>query len=211
MIHLKVDKISKNFGKNGLNETSFELNEGEYLCITGESGCGKTTLLNIVSGMLHPDTGDVRINEKSIFKDIKEKERTKLRNRVLGYMTQGNSLIPDLTVWQNIICPLELAGKPSDRTKVMELTKTLGIDTITDSYPSEISGGEYRRVLLARILMLDTKILLVDEPTSNLDEKSAVIVRDVLYDMHANKRKGLIVVTHDKEFLSYQPNVLTLK
>lgn len=207
---LKVDKISRSFGKNGLKETSFELNEGDFLCITGESGCGKTTLLNIISGMLHPDNGDVYIDDKSIFNDMKEKERTRLRNNVLGYMTQGNSLIPDLTVWQNIVCPLELAGKKANKKKVNELTEKLGIDNVTDSYPSEISGGEYRRVLLARILMLDTHILMVDEPTSNLDEKSAVIVRNVLNDVHSVKGKSLVVVTHDKEFLAFHPKVLNL-
>lgn len=210
MMKIKVENISKKFGQNGLNETSFCLEEGDYLCITGESGCGKTTLLNIVSGMLRPDSGDVYLGDKSIFNDMKERERTKIRNNMMGYMTQGNSLIPDLTVWQNIVCPLELTGKKADKGKVNQLTEKLGIDNVIASYPAEVSGGEYRRILLARVLMLDTPFLMVDEPTSNLDEKSAAIVREVLNDMHAGKGKSLIVVTHDKEFLAYNPRVLKL-
>lgn len=211
MIDFSIKDVSKKFGQNGLNKISFQLNQGDFFCITGESGCGKTTLLNIVSGMLRPDTGDVYLNGKSIFKDMKEQERTELRNKVLGYMMQGNSLIPDLTVWQNIIFPLELAGRKADEEEAVRLGEQLGIDNIMDSYPSEISGGEYRRVLLARILLLDTDILIVDEPTSNLDEKSAVIVRKVLHNICSTKRKSLIVVTHDKNFLDYATKSLKLK
>ena len=207
---IRADNISKSFGRNGLRETSFELEKGDFLCITGESGCGKTTLLSIISGMLHPDCGEVYINGRGIFTDMKEKEGRRLRGSVIGYMMQGNSLIPELTVWQNVICPLELAGKKADREKAAGLMEKLGIDNITDSYPSEISGGEYRRVLLARILMLDTDILLVDEPTSNLDEKSAVIVRNVLRELHSSGGKSLIVVTHDREFLAFKPKVLEI-
>ena len=209
-MELRAENIEKHFGKNGLGKTSFTLRSGEYLCITGESGCGKTTLLNIITGMLRPDSGNVFLDEKNIYLDLKEAERTAMRNRTVGYMMQGNSLIPDLTVWQNIVCPLELAGKKADGSKVNSLAERLLIGSILDSYPSEISGGEYRRVLLARILTLDTPILIVDEPTSNLDEKSAVIVREVLKETH-EAGKSLIVVTHDKTFFEYGPSVLEIK
>ncbi|MBQ3665088.1 MAG: ATP-binding cassette domain-containing protein [Lachnospiraceae bacterium] len=209
-MNLKVDNISKKFGNNGLKEIGFLLQQGDFLCITGQSGCGKTTLLNIVSGMLTPDTGDVYINEKNIYYDMKEKERTQLRNQTIGYMMQGNSLIPDLTVWQNIICPVELVGKKVNQKEVKKLVKKLGIDNVCESFPSDISGGEYRRVLLARVMMLNTEILLVDEPTSNLDENSAKIVREVLYEMHKEKGVSIIVVTHDQEFFAYHPKRLSL-
>lgn len=211
MMNVRVENVSKSFGKNGLKEISFRLEQGDYLCIMGESGCGKTTLLNIVSGMLRPDTGDVLLNGKSIFHAMKEKERTALRNKTLGYMMQGSALIPDLTVWQNIVSPLELNGRSSDKMQVTALMKRLGIDNVTDSYPSEISGGEYRRVLLARVLLLDTEILLVDEPTSNLDENSAVIVREILNEYHSRQGKSLIVVTHDKQFLDSSTRLLEIK
>ena len=198
---LKAENISKKFGKNGLNPASISIETEQFLCITGESGCGKTTLFNIISGMLRPDTGTVTLDSRDIFK-MKERERTMLRNDTIGYMTQGNSLIPELTVWDNIIGPSELYGKKTNEADVMALAEKLRIDNVVDSFPSELSGGEYRRVLLARVMILNTPILLVDEPTSNLDEKSAAIVREVIYEEYQNG-KGIAVVTHDKEFEKY--------
>ena len=179
------------------------------VCVTGESGCGKTTLLNILSGMLRPDSGTVQLDGRNIFQ-MTDKERTMLRNTTIGYMTQGNSLIPELKVWQNIVCPTELCGKKADEDKVTALCERLGIANVSDSYPSDLSGGEYRRALLARVLLLDMPILLVDEPTSNLDEKSASIVREVLNEQYL-KGKGVLIVTHDKEFQRYEPEIIDLK
>ena len=206
---LKAENISKTFSKNGLRNSDISLREGQFLCITGGSGCGKTTLLNIISGMLKPDSGDVLLDGKSIY-SMKEKERIKLRNEKIGYMTQGNSLIPELTVWQNITAPSELYGRNKSDEEIFSLTKRLGIDNVVDSYPSEISGGEYRRALLARVIVLDTPLLLVDEPTSNLDEKSAAIVREVLHEEHS-RGKGIAVVTHDKEFIEHSTDTFELE
>lgn len=206
---LQAELIEKAFGQNGLSPMSLSLSEQQFICITGESGCGKTTLLNILSGMLRPDSGSVRLDGKDIYRDLNETERTKLRNDSIGYMTQGSSLIPELTVWQNIVCPLELYGRRTDETAVYALAERLGIENIVDSYPSEISGGEYRRVLLARLLLMDAKLLLVDEPTSNLDENSAAIVREMLYQEY-QRGKGLLIVTHDRELLRYEPEIIEL-
>ena len=206
---LRAEKISKTFVKNGLRHSDISIEEGQFLCITGGSGCGKTTLLNIISGMLKPDSGKVFLDDKNIY-DMKEKERIRLRNEKIGYMTQGNSLIPELTVWQNITAPAELCGKKKRDEEIFSLTKRLGIANVVDSYPSEISGGEYRRALLARVIVLDTPLLLVDEPTSNLDAKSAAIVREVLYEEHS-RGKGIAVVTHDKEFIDRSADTYELE
>ena len=112
---LEAHNISKSFGKNGLPPVDITLSDGRFICVTGESGCGKTTLLNILSGMLSPDSGHVKIDGKNIYESMSEHERTLLRNGTLGYMAQGNSLIPELTVWQNIVCPLELYGRKYDK------------------------------------------------------------------------------------------------
>lgn len=208
-MRLEAHNISKVFGQNGLSTVNISLADNQFVCVTGESGCGKTTLLNVLSGMLKPDSGEVEIDGKNIYDQMSESERTLLRNDTLGYMAQGNSLIPELTVWQNIVCPLELYGRKYDKKTVSELLDKLGIDNITDSYPSDISGGEYRRALLARVILSDAKLLLVDEPTSNLDEKSAHIVREILYE-EFKKGKGLLVVTHDRDILKYGPELIRI-
>lgn len=207
---LNAENISKKFGQNGLAPVSMSIAENQFHVVIGESGCGKTTLLNILTGMLSPDSGSVTIDGKNIFTDMKESERTLLRYEKISYMTQGSTLIPELTVWQNIICPLELSGRKADEKDVNELAQKLGIVNILDSFPSEISGGEYRRVLLARCILPDAKLLLVDEPTSNLDKESAAIVREILFEEY-KKGKGLLIVTHDRELLSYQPQIHELQ
>ena len=206
---LEAINISKLFGENGLRPVSLALAEDRFICVTGESGCGKTTLLNVLSGMLKPDTGDVLLDGKKIYSGLNESGRTALRNGKIGYMAQGNALVPELTVWQNIICPVEISGKKYDRAAAEELTEKLGIEKVKNSYPSEISGGEYRRALLARVILSDPELLLVDEPTSNLDEKSAHIVREILYGEYKNG-KGLLVVTHDAEILKYGPEIISI-
>lgn len=207
---LNAENISKKFGQNGLAPVSMSIAENQFHVVIGESGCGKTTLLNILTGMLSPDSGSVTIDGKNIFTDMKESERTLLRYEKISYMTQGSTLIPELTVWQNIICPLELSGRKADEKDVNELAQKLGIVNILDSFPSEISGGEYRRVLLARCILPDAKLLLVDEPTSSLDKESAAIVREILFEEY-KKGKGLLIVTHDRELLSYQPQIHELQ
>lgn len=206
---LEAHNISKTFGQNGLSPVNISVSDGQFICVTGESGCGKTTLLNVLSGMLRPNSGHVKIDGKNIYENMSEHERTLLRNGTVGYMAQGNSLIPELTVWHNITCPLELYNKKYDKKQILELTEKLGIDNVLDSYPSDISGGEYRRALLSRVIMSDAKLLLVDEPTSNLDEKSAHIVREILYEEY-KKGKGLLIVTHDRDILEYKPEVIKI-
>lgn len=206
---LEAENISKTFGKNGLPPVDIYLSDARFICVTGESGCGKTTLLNVLSGMLRPDSGQVKINGKNIYDSMPEHERTMLRNGTIGYMAQGNSLIPELTVLQNIVCPLELYNRKYDKKQIHELAQKLGIDRVLNSYPSDISGGEYRRALLARVIASDAELLLVDEPTSNLDENSAHIVREILYEEY-KKGKGLLVVTHDRDILDYEPEVIKI-
>ena len=199
--------LSKRFGENGLKNTDITLKKGGFLGLSGASGCGKTTLLNILTGMLRPDSGSVEVNGRNI-NDMSAKERTALRGGTIGYMMQGSVLIPELNVWQNILLPARIAGKSTGGAA--KLCERLGIENIRRSYPSDISGGEYRRVMLARILLADTPILIADEPTSNLDEESASIVRKMLSEAH-ERGVSMIAATHDSALLDMADSVLTLQ
>ncbi len=200
--------LSKSFGASGLQPVSFTQHDGELLCIAGESGCGKTTMLNIISGMLKPDTGTVLVNGTDIG-TISEHEKTALRAHTIGYMMQGNVLLPDFTVLQNIDMPARFAGKNPTPEQGKQLAERLHIDHLLGAYPSSLSGGEYRRVMLARILLLDPPIIAADEPTSNLDSGSAAIVRDLLLEANQSG-KSILIATHDPILLRDAPACLTL-
>lgn len=205
---IKGQNITKLFGGNGLKCADISVKKGEMAGISGASGCGKSTLLNILTGMLRPDSGTVLINGVGI-SSLSEKKRTALRGNVIGYVMQKNSLLPELTALQNIMFPALTAKKSPDVKKAEEIAERLAITDQLGSYPSQLSGGEYRRVMLARILMLETPIIAADEPTSNLDRESAAIVRDMLIE--ANK-KGVTVLTasHDPLLLESTDRVINI-
>lgn len=205
---IDAKNISKHFGENGFDSIDIMLSDGVSIGLSGASGCGKSTVLNILSGMLRPDSGTVEVDGVDIYK-LNTKKRTALRAKKIGYMMQGSILIPEFTVIKNILLPGELTGRQADRKKADELCERLGIENIKNSYPSEISGGEYRRVMLARVLVAETPILLADEPTSNLDEASAEIVRDMIEEV---RRKGVSVIaaSHDKKLLDKADQVIEM-
>ncbi|MBR3023130.1 MAG: ABC transporter ATP-binding protein [Oscillospiraceae bacterium] len=200
-------KITKLFGKNGLKSTDITVKKGEMTALAGASGCGKSTLLNILTGMLRPDSGSVIIKGTDISK-LSEKERTALRSGVIGYMMQKNALLPELTVWQNILFPAYTAKKKPDK-KAEEIAERLSLTSLLGSYPSQISGGEYRRVMLARVLVTEPEIIIADEPTSNLDRESAEIVRDMLKEVNSSGTT-VLAASHDPMLLESADRVIDL-
>ncbi len=199
---LKAERVSKDFsiGRQELKECSFTVNQGEYVSIIGRSGCGKTTLLNIITGMLQPTTGSVYIDNVDIFNQLKVEKRTKLRNNKIGYLNYGNCLLENLNIFENIMYPVLLTGRHYDKNEIQAIMRQLEITHINSSYPWQISAGEYRRVCLARVLALNTEILVLDEPTSNLDEKSSEIIYGIISSLRENK--GIIIATHDKNLMA---------
>ena len=200
---ITANKIAKHFGKNGFDPISFSVPKGQLAGLTGASGCGKTTLLNILTGMLKPDSG-------SDLQTLHGKKLAALRSQKIGYMMQGNVLLPDLTVLQNLLFPAQLAGKKLQKEQAAEIAEKLHISNILASYPAELSGGEYRRVMLARILLLDTPILIADEPTSNLDSESAELVRNMLTE---RRESGvtLLIAAHDSMLLNQADAVICME
>lgn len=206
---ITANKITKHFGKNGFDPISFSVPAGQLTGLTGTSGCGKTTLLNILTGMLKPDSGTVLVDGTDL-QTLRGKELAALRSKKIGYMMQGNVLLPDLTVMQNLLFTAQLAGKSVQTEQAAAHAEKLKITNILGSYPAEISGGEYRRVMLARILLLDTPVLIADEPTSNLDSASAELVREVLTE---RREAGvtLLIATHDKQLLDRADAVICME
>lgn len=187
---LSVENVCKSFYKRPIcTNISFDLSEGELMHMSGPSGCGKTTLLNLIAGMMKPDQGSICIDHISI------QEIEKLRSNYIGYLPCGNSLLDSLTIEENI----QFAAPNCKKEQIATILCDLGIDIIKNSYPREISSGEYKRACFARVLALNTPFLVLDEPTSNLDVQSSIKIIDKIKQL--SQIKGIIVSTHDKRLI----------
>lgn len=195
-MEINVKKISKSFKKKTiLKNLSFVLTCPGLVCLKGESGSGKTTVLNIISGLLKADKGSIIIDEKEI-DTIKN-----LRKDYITYLPCGNSLLESLTVLDNI----KLVSGVAEEEACKLLSKLKIPSNIFFLYPREISTGEYKRVCFARALAMNTPFYLLDEPTSNLDEESAnILIKEI---SKLGKEKGVIIATHDSRLLKKGKNI----
>ena len=193
---IKIKKVSKSFKKKTIiKDLSFDIDDTGLVCLKGESGSGKTTVLNLISGLLKIDEGSIFIDEKEI-KDIKN-----LRKDFITYLPCGNSLIESLTIIENI----NLVSGISEEEASRLLSKLKVSSSVYYLYPREISTGEYKRVCFARALAMNTPFYLLDEPTSNLDEESAKILIKEINEL--SKKKGVIIATHDTRLLKKGKNI----
>ena len=197
--HVKKDFVSKR-GRHYecLEDMNLVVQSGEFHLLYGASGNGKTTLLNIMTGMLKPSDGQVLLDGKEI-QSMKEHELAVLRRKCFGYAMQNASLISSLTVYENITLPMNFFSK-TEPVKIEEQLKKAGLWKVRDSYPSELSGGEYRRCTLLRALINQPNFLFADEPTANLDDENAKMIIEMLGNL---KEQGtaVVVATHDKRFM----------
>ena len=185
---------------HALSEVHLEIRSGEYLSIAGPSGCGKSTLLSLLGLLDSPTEGSYLLNGKSVA-DLSHSERTRIRNREIGFIFQNFNLIGDLTVYENVELPLTYRGMTSAERKqrVQESLERVGMSHRKNHYPSQLSGGQQQRVAVARALVGKPQVLLADEPTGNLDSKNGEAVVDLLRDLH---REGatICMVTHDPRY-----------
>ncbi len=181
-----------------VDKAYLQINGGEFHCVFGSSGAGKTTLLNVLTGMLSPEQGEVLYDETNIY-NIPENKREQFRREAIGYVMQGMTLLPHITVYENIVLVSNLYKKTYSNEQLEKIMKTLSLEKISRSYPRQISGGEYRRVSLARTLLQEPEILIVDEPTCNLDLGNRDIIRKVLID-YCDKNHAVLITTHDEKF-----------
>lgn len=208
----QIKNISKNYGKgegitHALNNINFTIKEGELLCILGDSGCGKTTLLNLLAGLDHPNQGNIKFKSIEITK-LNDKELTKFRRDSIGFVFQFFNLLDELTVYQNLtITP----GSNKNKTQVLKLLDQLGIANKINKFPRELSGGEQQRVGIARALNKHYDVLFCDEPTGALDHRSGKEILKLIENLHKKEKKTIVIVTHKKEISKMCDRIITLK
>ena len=180
-----------------------ELQRGEYIFIAGPSGCGKSTLLSIMGLLDSPTEGEYFLSGRPV-SSLSLKERTRMRNRQIGFIFQNFNLIGDLTVFENVELPLTYRGTPGKERKerVQGALEKVGMAHRMKHYPSQLSGGQQQRVAVARALVGDPVILLADEPTGNLDSRNGEAVMDLLRELHSGGAT-ICIVTHDPRYAQH--------
>ena len=207
---LEVTNLSKDYptpqgALQILSNVSLKLSRGDAVSIMGPSGSGKSTLLYIIGALEPPTSGTVALDEKNPFQ-LDAKQLAAFRNKNTGFVFQDHCLLPQLTVLENVLTPTLVAESGEDYTaRAKELLDQVGLSQRLTHRPAELSGGEKQRVALARALIMNPLLLLCDEPTGNLDHKSAETVAELLLALHKKQQTILIVITHSAELAAKFP------
>jgi putative ABC transport system ATP-binding protein len=180
-----------------LRDIDFTLAPRETAAIVGASGSGKSTLLSIIAGLDTPSRGTVRLAGSDLF-SINEDERAALRARQVGFVFQSFQLLGNLTALENVMLPLELAGRKDSRKAAAEMMDRVGLSSRLGHYPKVLSGGEQQRVALARAFVVQPAVLLADEPTGSLDFATGETVMELMFDLNREQGTTLVLVTHDR-------------
>ena len=210
-----VHRLKKYFGKGeaqvkALDGIDLSIEKGRFTAIIGASGSGKTTLLNMIGGLDTPDEGEVIVDGVNL-SGLKEKELAVFRRSKVGFVYQNFNLVPTLTVKENILFPLSLAGSTPDQRFFADVVQELLLEDRLNAYPHQLSGGGQQRVAIARALLGKPAILLADEPTGNLDVKSGQNVLGLLKMSVETYRQTLIMITHNLEIAQMADRVLRME
>lgn len=212
---VKTENLSREFvrGKNqfyAVDHVNLEVEEKELVAIMGQSGSGKSTLFHMLTGILKPTEGKITVLDHEIEK-MNDRQLSVLRGGDLGYIMQGQNLLQNLTVMENILLPLSLGkNRKPDKERITYLTELLGIQNMLSEYPANLSGGEQRRVSIARTFAQNPKLVVADEPTSSLDMENSEIIMKYFQKM-AKEGTTILVSTHDREFANYADRCLWMK
>ena len=215
MTILETHDLKKYYGSGdtqvkALDGVDLNIEQGEFVAIVGTSGSGKSTLLHMLGGLDRPTSGTVTVDGKDIFA-LKDEALTIFRRRKIGFVFQSYNLVPVLSVWENIVLPVELDGNKVDDVYVQEVIATLGLDKKLRSLPNQLSGGQQQRVAIARALATKPAILLADEPTGNLDSRTS---QDVLSLMKVTGQKfgqTMVMITHNEEIAQMADRIVRIE
>ena len=215
MTILETRDLKKYYGAGdtqvkALDGVNLSVEQGEFVAIVGTSGSGKSTLLHMLGGLDRPTAGTVTVDGQEIF-SLKEEALTIFRRRKIGFVFQSYNLVPVLSVWENIILPIQLDGRAVDETFVRDVVTTLGLEQKLDRLPNQLSGGQQQRVAIARALASKPAILLSDEPTGNLDSKTS---QDVLGLMKVTGQKfgqTMVMITHNEEIAQMADRIVRIE
>lgn len=215
MTILETRDLKKYYGAGdtqvkALDGVDLSVEPGEFVAIVGTSGSGKSTLLHMLGGLDRPTSGTVTVDGKDIF-SLKDEALTIFRRRKIGFVFQSYNLVPVLSVWENIVLPVELDGRKVDKAFVEEVVATLGLEKKLANLPNQLSGGQQQRVAIARALAAKPAILLADEPTGNLDSKTS---QDVLGLMKVTGQKfaqTMVMITHNEEIAQTADRIVRIE
>ena len=199
MIHLKNVTKTVRSGSDDLtilSDVTIEIEDGQFVAVTGASGSGKSTLLGLVAGLDAPTSGSIVVDGDDITR-LGEDALAAIRSRKIGFIFQSFHLIPSLTAYENILIPMEILGLHNVESRAARLLDAVDLTNRGHHYPNELSGGEQQRVAIARAFANSPKILLADEPTGNLDSKNGEHIFDLMKQLHDQHKITLVLVTHD--------------
>ena len=203
MTILETKDLRKVYGSGeaevrALDGIDLTVNDGEFVAIVGSSGSGKSTLLHMLGGLDRPTSGTVTVDGQDL-SALKEEELTIFRRRKIGFVFQSYNLVPVLSVWENIVLPVELDGGNLDKTYIDQIVQTLGLDNKLENLPNTLSGGQQQRVAIARALAAKPAIILADEPTGNLDSRTSQDVMGLLKITSERFSQTIVMITHNEE------------
>ena len=215
MIVLQTRDLEKVYGTGearvrALDGVDLDVEQGEFVAVVGTSGSGKSTLLHMLGGLDRPTAGTVTVDGRNIFA-LSDEALTVFRRRKIGFVFQAYNLVPVLSVWENIVLPVQLDGRRPDKAYLAQVVEALGLAEKLDRLPGQLSGGQQQRVAIARALAAQPAILLADEPTGNLDSKTS---QDVLSLMKVTGRRfaqTMVMITHNEEIAQLADRIVRIE
>ena len=215
MTILETKSLRKTYGSGeaevrALDGVDLTVEKGEFVAVVGTSGSGKSTLLHMLGGLDRPTSGSVAVDGKDLF-SLKDEALTIFRRRKIGFVFQNYNLVPVLSVYENIVLPIQLDGRKPDDGYVDQIIETLGLEKKLQNLPNNLSGGQQQRVAIARALAAKPAIILADEPTGNLDSKTSQDVMGLLKVTSQKFTQTIVMITHNEEIAQMADRVIRIE